>query len=559
MPKFNRIKIYALLLSCLCCLPLFANHKQSTYQRWMEMPSDILLRLGDQYHHDANYDSAMVCYTIIANRYGKDMPRNEKATILRALNELGVLNTSCFSNYTAAYKNLISAYEICQEIHDERMEPYILLNLGNLYNLYEFFCPTDDEPTQARQYYERSFRSACRTGEWSMAISSYINFAMFEMPYSVGPDSVHHEMRQWLHDSIPHDIPDWNFTNHFLEGAIALMEGQFDQAITDFSLMENEIESNPDQVRMQYMVLTCISAVHVKQGDYNSAISCAKKILMLDGVQDMADIQIETYRFLSEYYSHLGDKAQADHYRMAFLEKKEEMTKSIIGLLPTQLSHDLQEVSDKMAKMKEQKRRNNIILIAALVLMGLLAIFSFFIKRKNKELALKNEALYNRMTEIIHFNEQNDALKNVEKYKDSTLNEEKSLLLVEKIKSVMADSAIICQPSFTLRDLAQLLDSNTSYLSRAINENFGMTFTHLLNQYRVKEACRRMEDKEHYGNLTIDAISESVGFKARVTFTKAFKQHVGMLPSEYLKAVNTHQNEIQQTATEDINTDQHPD
>ncbi len=540
MPEYRHVNFFAFLLSCLCSLPTLAGNYKSSYEQWLEMPSSKLLHLGDRYHNDAHFDSAMVCYTIIANRYAKNLSHDEKVTTLRALNEMGVLNTSCFSNYTAAYKNLISAYEICQEINDDKMEPYILLNLGNLYNLYEFFCPHSNEAAHARKYYEQCFRSACRSGEWNMAISSYINFAMFEMPYSVGPDSVHHEMRQWLLNKIPHDVPDWKFTHLFLDGAIALSEGRCDQAMTSFTLMEKEIKPNPDKVRMQYMVQTCFSAVYVKQKDFNSAIACAKKILALDGVQDMADIQIETYRFLSEYYSHTGDTIKANHYRMSFLEKKEDMMKDIIGLLPTQLSHDLQEVSDNMAKMKEQKHRNNIILIATLFLMGLLLLFSFFIKRKNKELSLKNEALYNRMSEIIHFNEQCDALRNEEKYKDSTLNEEKSLLLVEKVKTVLADSSNICQPTFTLRHLAQLLDSNTSYLSRAINENFGITFTHLLNQYRVKEACRRMEDKEHYGNFTIDAISESVGFKARVTFTKAFKQHVGMLPSEYLKAVDTH-------------------
>ena len=101
----------------------------------------------------------------------------------------------------------------------------------------------------------------------------------------------------------------------------------------------------------------------------------------------------------------------------------------------------------------------------------------------------------------------------------------------------MNDIDAICQPTFTLQSLAEHVGSNTSYVSQTINEHFGISFTNLLNQYRVREACRRMGDQAAYGNLTIDAISESVGFKTRITFTKAFRQHVGMLPSEYLKAV----------------------
>ena len=44
-----------------------------------------------------------------------------------------------------------------------------------------------------------------------------------------------------------------------------------------------------------------------------------------------------------------------------------------------------------------------------------------------------------------------------------------------------------------------------------------------------------MSDIGTYGNLTIDAISESVGFNTRATFTKAFRNNVGMLPSEFMR------------------------
>lgn len=545
MKPINQIRIY--VFNVLLLFTFFAQARQSSsdYHQWLELSSDQLLKMGDDYTKAGTHnDSAMVCYTIIANRYGKGISRQEKALTARALNEMGILNTTYFNNYTTAYNNLISAYDICQEIHNDELIPYILLNLGNLYNLYEFFFSVEGQPSRAREIYEQSFWSACKTRQWSMVINSYINFTMLGMPYGVGDASVHNEMQRWLNDSIPHDTPDWQFTKYFLDGSLALLKKDYDQALSNYRLMGNCIEHDKFEARTQYMAYTCISAVHVQQENYDSIIYYSNKILKLESQQDLTDIQIETFRFLSEYYSKLGDTEQASYYHVAFLEKKEKMMKGIVGILPTQLTHDLQGVSDEVKKMKEQKRYNNIILTAAAIIIGLLLLISFFIKRKNKELNLKNEALYNKMTEIIHLDEARNATKTIEKYKDSTLDEEKKMQLVEKIKMVMSDSKMICQPSFTLRELAQQLGTNTSYLSQTINESFGMTFTHLLNLYRVKEACRRIEDKEHYGNLTINAISESVGFKARVTFTKAFKQHVGMLPSEYLKAADSHQSKM---------------
>ena len=49
----------------------------------------------------------------------------------------------------------------------------------------------------------------------------------------------------------------------------------------------------------------------------------------------------------------------------------------------------------------------------------------------------------------------------------------------------------------------------------------------------IKEACKRMGDIEHYGNYTIEAISESVGFKSRSTFVTSFKRITGLTPSQY--------------------------
>jgi AraC-like DNA-binding protein len=42
-----------------------------------------------------------------------------------------------------------------------------------------------------------------------------------------------------------------------------------------------------------------------------------------------------------------------------------------------------------------------------------------------------------------------------------------------------------------------------------------------------------MNDTEHYGNFTIEAISSGVGFKSRTSFVTSFKRFTGLTPSEY--------------------------
>ena len=97
----------------------------------------------------------------------------------------------------------------------------------------------------------------------------------------------------------------------------------------------------------------------------------------------------------------------------------------------------------------------------------------------------------------------------------------------------MDNSDEIFSPEFSLERLAMLSESKSKYVSQVINEYYEQNFNNFLNSYRIKEACKRMGDIANYGNYTIEAISESVGFKSRSTFVSSFKRITGLTPSQY--------------------------
>jgi AraC-like DNA-binding protein len=70
-------------------------------------------------------------------------------------------------------------------------------------------------------------------------------------------------------------------------------------------------------------------------------------------------------------------------------------------------------------------------------------------------------------------------------------------------------------------------------VSQVIHEHCGLNFNAFLNQYRIKEACKRMSDTTRYGNYTIEAIANDVGFRSRSAFASSFKRITGLTPSEY--------------------------
>ena len=119
--------------------------------------------------------------------------------------------------------------------------------------------------------------------------------------------------------------------------------------------------------------------------------------------------------------------------------------------------------------------------------------------------------------------------------KDSSLISDKQAELRQKIQSVLDDIPTITSPTFNLSRLAELVGSNTTYVSRIVNDVYGKNLSTLLSDLRIKEACRRINNPEKYGQFTLETISASVGFKSRSTFLTSFKRVTGLLPSEFLR------------------------
>jgi len=110
--------------------------------------------------------------------------------------------------------------------------------------------------------------------------------------------------------------------------------------------------------------------------------------------------------------------------------------------------------------------------------------------------------------------------------------------LIERILDIMDNTTAYCDPNFGVTQLTALVGSNISYVPRAVRARLGKSVPQLINEYRIGEACRRMLDKEHYGNYTLQAIAQSVGFKSQNNFIAMFKRVTGVTPSLYLKKMS---------------------
>jgi len=101
-----------------------------------------------------------------------------------------------------------------------------------------------------------------------------------------------------------------------------------------------------------------------------------------------------------------------------------------------------------------------------------------------------------------------------------------------RFEEIFVDGEVYAQPDITLQRLADLLDTNTSYLSRFINDEYKTNFPQLLNQYRVEKSCQLLLN-DKMSNLTFEAIAQTAGFNSKSTFNTAFRNLKGVTPTQW--------------------------
>ena len=254
----------------------------------------------------------------------------------------------------------------------------------------------------------------------------------------------------------------------------------------------------------------------------------------------------DTYKLMAEVYKKMNDQ---ENYHQT-LSNYTNLSDSIFG------TQRFNSAKGKLTTYENQRskalldsitRRYNytrIILLFTVVLFLVAAVAYFIIQRQKVRLKQAYSSLYDKHKELERMRtEQLAAEQQIIESKcfpsgpqvDDENTTGNIAKLLPAIQEALSRQENIVNPAFSLDDLASIIGANSKYVSQAINSGYGKNFKSVLNEIRIAEACRRLEDVEGYGKLTIKAIAESVGYNSINNFIIAFKKIVGMTPSVYQK------------------------
>lgn len=101
---------------------------------------------------------------------------------------------------------------------------------------------------------------------------------------------------------------------------------------------------------------------------------------------------------------------------------------------------------------------------------------------------------------------------------------------IEKAVKRWEEEKLFTNPKITIATVASQISTNRSYLSQYINRAKQKTFNEWINGLRIDEAKKLMATNR---NMTVEEISEKVGYTDKSYFSKCFIRYVGMTATHW--------------------------
>lgn len=540
-------KYIIILVAVLYALSGFARAADNrTFNRFYHLsPKEFEDQISYYFHHNLE-DSAMLCANIQASKYGKErLSKEEIKTCCFAYRCLGAEYLTHYYNFQSAAECYLKAGQIADEHGLEQLKTVVEVDKAVLFstqnvlennfvfnnvdidNFKKSFHRTIDYPASSDKEYSNFITEVAASNLLYLAIK-------FDKTKEVTNEILAYRAAQ------KQSGISCNIAELLCQAIDFYNAGNCDKA---FEILQTPINrptpfNDRDYIQAQSIVKIAQYAILLKNGKRSEALKLLLQYEQFMRENNMSIEQLEALQLIKQHYEVDGNEVLANKYALIYYTTKDEfINKSRVGKMDqAKLNLELEQTRERIREMSYRQKMQSLLLwstiiiaLLALTILAVLYVNYRKTKRTNRLLYEKNIALLNANKELRPAVAEN---------LDKPAQEEPTpadLELMEKITALMESSPEVFAETFSLNRLAELVGSNSKYVSRAINLCRRCNFSVLLNEYRIKEACRRLINTDEYGNYTIEGIANSVGYKSRSNFTTIFKENVGLTPSAFQK------------------------
>ncbi|MDE5789649.1 MAG: helix-turn-helix domain-containing protein [Muribaculaceae bacterium] len=497
-----------------------------------------LMNKAEEYLTKNITDSALICYTAVIGQFPDKIPDEYRSTVITALNGIGLIHYLNGHN-SEAYSNFAQSIDL-----DERADSPGYINIAGLLHYYG-----DEE--KSIEYLKKGFDAAVNNGNQYYLCLSFIN--LVNSAFTTGDTSHLKDLTSRFRASLKDkNTPESRYALQLAYAVESAEAGNYQMAVEHLKTVPSVLDGFFLRDRAIFDTNANIARMFQKANMADSAMHYMKKAEIFASSQRQSDMIIEITKELSSLCALNGDSAGWRKYRYRWLELQDSLfdIKGMREVHNLEMSYEAQRFGKKIEHLTIEKNFRMKLIILSVIGIVILTVMLIIVLRYNKKLVDKNHDLFQKNLDILALKksgsdshplsdetiQETSIPADQEEDKNTYILSESDMdSLWNRIKTVMEDESAFCDQDFSMQKLAELVNSNTKYISQTINHKTGQKFTSYLSEKRIDVACQRFIDNETYGHVTLEAIIADVGYKSRSSFIKAFKRYTGLTPSEYRK------------------------
>lgn len=241
---------------------------------------------------------------------------------------------------------------------------------------------------------------------------------------------------------------------------------------------------------------------------------CRKELLssIIDNALVLGD-RNEVVSYLGNYRAYLDSVSSA--------QNEMEFNSLLMSVQKMEYENRAQAVELKNLKARQRLMANIAMLLIVILIISFLLVLS---RRQRNTYRLLVEK-YQKYAEQFK--------------KDPAASKDADRELFDKVEAVMREQKVYKQKSLTRDSLADMLGTNRTYLSRAINSISGKSFSEYLNSWRIIEATLVMADKSI--DIPLKQLADDLGYSSISVFYRSFQKETGVTAGKYMKEVRSRQ------------------
>lgn len=264
----------------------------------------------------------------------------------------------------------------------------------------------------------------------------------------------------------------------------------------------------------------------LKNNDIPNAIDVLTKGLQIAWQKQNTVFRYRFFQNLSLAYQKTGYPEKALEYYIRFHDESDsifslERERSINELrIQYEAAKKEKEIEQGQRIVAQQTRKLQTVVFILIIITVITATIFILYQHKNK--------LYIQL-----LRQYKKSLADSNSSPENRKFEQKLEEIYGQLEQIMKQDKIYREKNLTVEKVAKMLDTNRTYLSKAINEKTGLSFNYYVNSFRIDEAVKVLSDSNN--DIAIKTLSYDLGFNSISTFYKLFTDVLGVTPSQFRK------------------------